>query len=101
MSIVNGGYAKVTKRLYMIAVRWSDGGSSCEFQHETSFRMAAAKTLSAFRKHDAGVKIINEWCQTEGDDMDARTLEEARDWLRTPKGRSYVERGPEPMLDRG
>lgn len=97
-NIVNGGYAKITKRLYAFELRLTDGASACEFVHASSLPEARARAWNgSWKGHIARIGHI----EIEGDNMSPGTLEQAREWLRNPPQKSSIPSRCEPLLDRG
>lgn len=95
MAIVNGGYAKITKRLFAFEIRTPDNCSYGEFAHAVTRREACA---IAMRGKDKADRIAHVW---DEDTMAPSLLEQARDWLRNPPVKSYMPSRSEPYLDRG
>lgn len=75
MAIVNGGYAKITKRVYEIEFRGADGCSWGDYTLASSRREACS--IAGRNKRNEGGKIANVVAQ---DDMYPSQLEQALDW---------------------
>lgn len=76
MAIVNGGYAKITKRVYEIEFRDPDGCSWGDYAYAASRREACS--IVGRDKRNEGGKIVNVISE---DDMHPAQREQALDWL--------------------
>lgn len=76
MTIVNGGYAKITKRIYEVELRGEDGCSWGDYAYAASRREACS--IVGRDKRNARGKIVNVVCE---DDMYPAQKEQAEDWL--------------------
>lgn len=85
MAIVNGGYAKITKRVYEVELRDADGRSWGDYAHAASRREACA--IVGRDKRNEGGKIVNVIAE---DDMYTAQREQAIDWLN--KAGAYAPR---------
>jgi hypothetical protein len=76
MPIVNGGYAKITRRVYQIEFRGKDGCSWGDYAHAAS-RREACSIVGRDTRNEGGniVNVVSE------DDMCPVDREQALDWL--------------------
>lgn len=79
MAITNGGYAKVTKRIYWIVLRLADGCTMSTLIHESNRNTAIARAFSELIAKGDTAKVDH--VEVEGDNMSAGTLEQARNEL--------------------
>lgn len=75
MSIVNGGYAKVTKRIYWIVLRFADGCTASTYIHESDRSRAIGRAFGELVAKGETAKVDH--VEVEGTNMSAGTLEQA------------------------
>lgn len=77
MSIINGGYAKITKRVYEVEFRSLENGASWGDYAYAASRNEACSIVGRDKRNEGG-KIVNVVAE---DDMYPAQREQAIDWL--------------------